>query len=95
MALRAARVLPAAVTGPRERAPLVREAADWAGPGLAGMSGLRRTYSMLYLLVVEQGQGLQSCIMPPVALIRLRVSMCGRGGCSALRYAASLLTLRT
>jgi hypothetical protein len=34
----AARALPASVTGPADRAPLAREARDWAGEGAVGMA---------------------------------------------------------
>ena len=40
-ALREARVLPSSVTGPRERAPLRREASIWAGERAAGMAVVR------------------------------------------------------
>ena len=41
-ALREARALPSSVTGPRERAPLRREASIWAGERAAGMAVVRR-----------------------------------------------------
>ncbi len=40
-ALREARALPSSVTGPRERAPLRREASIWAGERAAGMAVVR------------------------------------------------------
>jgi hypothetical protein len=40
VALRAALALPSGMAGPRERLPLEREAAVWAGVGASGMAGL-------------------------------------------------------